>query len=110
MEFDNDGKMIIRDDTSIPKEEDDESTEEIIQSKKNRRVSKLENVKHAKQEKQLGKEYKSKKSRGDVKLKHQLYEPYAYVPLDSRKYSKKMRDDTVKQMSSVVRNNKRKRG
>merc|ERR1711862_537629 len=105
-------------DDSVQKEEendDDESKDESMkQPKKNRRVSKLENVKNAKQnknkQKQLGSEYKSKKSKGDVKLKHQMYEPYAYVPLDSRNYSKKMRDGTVQQMSSVVRNNKRKRG
>merc|ERR1711862_899713 len=55
MEFDNDGKMIIPDDDSVQKEEndDDESKDESMKQpkKKNRRVSKLENVKNAKQNK-----------------------------------------------------------
>jgi len=128
MEFDDDGKMIIPDDN--PKEEDDDdsddsaSEKDVIQVKSNKqpRISKHQTVKDAKQNKnkkgvqknnnvkELGAAYKSKKAKGDVKLNHQTYEPYAYVPLDSRNYSKKKRGMTVKQMGSVVRSNKRKRG
>merc|ERR1711982_231840 len=101
----------------------DSASEKDVQMKSNkeRRISKHQTVKDAKQNKnkkggknnnvkELGAAYKSKKAKGDVKLQHQAYEPYAFVPLDSRNYSKKKRGMTVKQMGSVVRNNKRKRG
>jgi ribosomal RNA-processing protein 12 len=40
---------------------------------------------------QLGAAYKSRKAGGDVKKKGQKFEPYAFVPLDGRSYSKKNR-------------------
>lgn len=55
------------------------------------------------QQHRLGAAYRSKKSGGDVKRKDQKLEPYAYVPLDGRSYSKKNRRAAVEQMSSVVR-------
>jgi len=60
----------------------------------------------------LGSAYKSKKAGGDVKKKNQKFEPYAYVPLDGRNYTKKNRGKSVEQMATVVRQkggNKRKR-
>jgi ribosomal RNA-processing protein 12 len=63
-----------------------------------------------KRAKQYGTAYKSKKAGGDVKKKGQKFEPYAYVPLDGKQYSKKHRRATVESMSSVVRGKgKRKR-
>jgi ribosomal RNA-processing protein 12 len=50
----------------------------------------------------LGASYKSWKAGGDVMKKGQRYEPYAYVPLDGRSYSKKNRRRAVEQMSTVV--------
>ena len=58
---------------------------------------------------QLGAAYKSRKAGGDVKKKGQ-YEPYAYVPLDGRSYSKKNRRRAVEEMATVVpKGGKRKR-
>ena len=51
---------------------------------------------------QLGAAYKAKKAGGDAKKKGQKYDPYAYVPLDGRSYTKKNRRNAVEQMSSVV--------
>lgn len=55
----------------------------------------------------LGDAYKSKKAGGDVKKKGQKFEPYAYVPLDGRSYTKKNRRNAVEQLDSVVRGRKR---
>lgn len=61
------------------------------------------------QKHQLGATYRSRKAGGDVKRKDQKLEPYAFVPLDGRSYSKKNRRAAVEQMSSVVSKGKRKR-
>lgn len=53
--------------------------------------------------KPLGAEFKSKKAGGDVKKKTDTFEPYAYVPLDGKSYTKKNRASSVVRMSSVVR-------
>ncbi len=58
----------------------------------------------------LGSLYKAKGAGGDVKKKGQKYEPYAYVQLDGRNYTKKNRRQAVEKMGSVVqRGNKRPR-
>lgn len=55
-----------------------------------------------------GSAYKAKKAGGDVKKKGQKYEPYAYVQLDGKQYTRKNRRQAVEQMGSVVhRANKR---
>jgi ribosomal RNA-processing protein 12 len=51
---------------------------------------------------QLGAAYKARKAGGDTKKKSHKYDPYAYVPLDGRSYTKKNRRNAVEQMSSVV--------
>lgn len=55
----------------------------------------------------LGDAYKSKKAGGDVKRKDQKYDPYAYVPLDGRRYAKKHRRHAVEQLDTVVRGSKK---
>ena len=135
MEFDNQGRIIISD--GMPKAggsrnestehyaSDDEENLELKAGGKRRRVSKFESVKLAKAGKDaarakkqkakkeattsLGSAYKSKKSGGDVKKKGQQYEPYAYVPLNAKDYTKKNRGKAVDKMGTVVRNSKRKR-
>jgi len=57
-----------------------------------------------------GAAYKSKKASGDVKKKNQKFEPYAYIPLDGKSYSKKHRSTAVSQMSSVIRSGAGKKG
>ena len=126
MEFNEDGKLIINDIEKIKSNEDDheeddaedrKENEQILAGGKRRRVSKFDNVKdlrkednlkqrqkHQKEENQsLGGAYKSKKAGGDVTKKGQKYQPYAYVPLDAKNYTKKNRGKSVAQMSSVVR-------
>ena len=118
MEFNDDGKLVVHDDRSHDKEENDLEASEG--NAKRRRISKLEAAKVARNEKSAKKQgqqtargpgsaYKSKKAGGDVKKKGQKYEPFAYVPLDWRAYSMKNRKNAVEQMSSVVRKGKRKR-
>jgi ribosomal RNA-processing protein 12 len=65
--------------------------------------------KQPKHQPRLGAAYRSKRSGGDVKRKDQALEPYAYVPLDGRSYSKKNRRAAVEQMSSVVRSGGRRK-
>ena len=118
MVFNDDGKLVVLDEEHDKAKSED--VEELQDSNKRRRISKLEAAKVARNEKSSKKQsqhkapgpgsaYKSKKAGGDVKKKGQKYEPYAYVPLDGRSYSKKNRKTAVEQMSSVVRQGKRKR-
>lgn len=118
MEFNDDGKIVVHDDRSHDKEENE--VEAAEGNAKRRRISKLEAAKVARNDRSAKKQaqqtargpgstYKSKKAGGDVKKKGQKYEPFAYVPLDGRAYSKKNRKNAVEQMSSVVRQGKRKR-
>ncbi len=130
-EYDNLGRIVISDNVSlfsgkhVVKEQNDYDGDGIGErndSGKRRRVSKFESVKLTKANKDTGKgtrqksatsfgaAYRSKKAGGDVKKKGQKYEPYAYVPLDAKDYTKKNRDSAVSKMSSVVRSTKRRRG
>jgi ribosomal RNA-processing protein 12 len=134
MEFDDAGRIIISD--GMPKpggvkidaegyDSDDHENAELKAGGKRRRVSKFESVKLAagkdaakakmhrfrgEQAASIGAAYKSKKAGGDVKKKGQKYEPYAYVPLNAKDYTRKNRGKAVSKMGTVVRNNKRKRG
>jgi len=117
VEFDASGKLVvhdIEDGFSTVNHDDDET---MFTSKSQRsmtsKVSKLSRAKDERKKNQKlsarpGQSYKSKRAGGDVKRKGQKYEPYAYVQLDGRSYSKKNRRNAVEQMSSVVqRGNKR---
>jgi ribosomal RNA-processing protein 12 len=127
MEFDEMGRLVVPDDSEVAFGEGDKGVannedgeDEIAVPSKRQRVSKFENAKVArdqahkqksknKQAQPLGAAYKSRKAGGDVKKKGQKYEPYAYVPLDGKSYTKKNRRDTVERMSTVVKGGKRKR-
>jgi len=58
---------------------------------------------------ELGSAYKSKRAGGDVKTKGQKYEPYAFVPLNGRSFSKRNRRTAIEHMSTVVSSKRRKR-
>ena len=124
MEFDDMGRLVVPDDMDTANGEEhiaaEEELDEIAVASKRQRINKFESAKIArdeankkkskKQVKELGAAYKSKRAGGDVKKKGQKYEPYAFVPLDGKSYSKKNRRTTVEQMSTVVRKGgKRKR-
>ena len=125
MEFDEMGKLIIHGiDTSRNNDDDESENAEMSRGGKRIKMSKFENAlaardeAHAKKNQKknnvsgLGAAYKSKKAGGDVKKKNQKFEPYAFVPLDGRNYTKKNRGKSVEAMSTVVRQkagNKRKR-
>lgn len=122
MEFDDDGKLVVLDSTNESDEKlnrvgHDEASILSASLKKKRRLNgdggatPNENKRNKKKSASLGAAYKSKKAGGDVKRKGQKLEPYAFVPLDGRSYSKKNRRDAVQKMSSVVRaGSKRKQG
>lgn len=100
-EMDNTGKLIIREEVDEPVQEDAEDNSTRHRENKRRRLDNKGG---------LGSSYKSKKAGGDVKRKGQKYEPYAFMPLDGRSYTKKNRGAMVEQMSTVVRGrDKRKR-
>jgi ribosomal RNA-processing protein 12 len=111
LEFDDDGRLIVREEVEKPTE----LVENLPDNRSKRRrldsnASKSLQGSKSQKSNQLGSNYKAKKAGGDVKRKGQTLEPYAYVPLDGRQYSKKNRHNAVNQMSSVVRNGgKRKR-
>ncbi len=128
MMFDDDGKLVVRDDDDddgrqsttvemdeiIPMQGSNKrrrlmSSSSSLQSKgqSSQNTGGINNTKKNNRSKNLpsiGASYQSKKAGGDVQKKGQMYEPYAYVPLDGRAYTKKHRRTTVEQMSTVVRN------
>ena len=126
MEFDGSGKLVVGGDDHINfSSNNNDEDDEAEHVGKKQRVSKYEsaktvrdnlNVKKSKKKQQdkrdsktLGAAYKSTKAGGDVRRKNQ-YEPYCFVPLEGRNFSKKNRGKSVEQMSSVVRQGgKRKR-
>jgi len=123
MEFDNSGKLVVGGDDKINFGEDNDGADDaenadIKRGVKKQRLSKYDSAvasrdkthvtKNKKKQQQnktqsLGAAYKSKKAGGDVMKKDQKFEPYAFVPLDGKKYSKKIRGKTVDEMSTVVR-------
>lgn len=117
MEFDASGKLVVHDmEEEAPNQHDDSGT--VFSSKSRRSVgdrsvrsqTSRKDAKRKSNSKALGAAYKAKKAGGDNKKKGQKFEPYAYMQLDGRKYSKKNRRQAVEQMSSVVqRGNKRQR-
>jgi ribosomal RNA-processing protein 12 len=117
MEFDDDGKLVVPgDDDDKDEQKAVEPGEELAMNDRNKR-QKLTKAgddiikrRKGQSSNSLGASYKSKKAGGDVQKKGQKFEPYAFVPLDGRAFSKKNRRKAVEQMSSVVRKGgKRKR-
>jgi ribosomal RNA-processing protein 12 len=129
MEFDELGRLLVRDDLEEESErrqatihDDDEDDQIESRGVKKRKLSKFESAKIARDEakkkkmtknlevRALGAAYKSKKAGGDVQKRGQKFEPYAFVPLDGKSYTKKNRRKAVESMSTVVRgSSKRKR-
>uniref|UniRef100_A0A7S0XQM2 RRP12 HEAT domain-containing protein n=1 Tax=Pseudo-nitzschia delicatissima TaxID=44447 RepID=A0A7S0XQM2_9STRA len=113
MEFDSSGKLVVREVEEEPEQQDDSAT--VFSSKSRRslgdRSARTQNSRKDSRKnktKALGAAYKAKKAGGDSKKKGQKFEPYAYMQLDGRKYSKKNRRQAVEQMGTVVqRGNKR---
>jgi ribosomal RNA-processing protein 12 len=128
LEFDDHGRLVVNDDDDMQDEVVDmadavhEHANIGSNSNKRRKLNKggeSESVNSGKSKskndrnkkvRDLGASYKSRKAGGDVKKKGQKFEPYAYVPLDGRSYSKKNRRRAVEQMATVVpQGGKRKR-
>jgi ribosomal RNA-processing protein 12 len=115
MEFDDDGKLVVPGDDKDEKmaAEPDEELAMNDQNKRRRLTKTGDDASRRKKgqnSNSLGASYKSRKAGGDVQKKGQKFEPYAFVPLDGRAYSKKNRRKAVEQMTSVVRKGgKRKR-
>ena len=128
MEFDELGRLLVRDDLDEQSSrrqstvhDVDEDDNNDMQRIKKRKLSKFESAKIARDDakkkitknqdvRSLGAAYKSKKAGGDVQKKGQKFEPYAFVPLDGKSYTKKNRRNAVESMSTVVRGGgKRKR-
>uniref|UniRef100_A0A7S4EQ48 RRP12 HEAT domain-containing protein n=1 Tax=Pseudo-nitzschia australis TaxID=44445 RepID=A0A7S4EQ48_9STRA len=114
MEFDSSGKLVVRDMDDELEHNDDGGTVYSFKSRRStadrstldRSISKDSTRK--KNTARPGSAYKTKKAGGDTKKKGQKFEPYAYMQLDGRNYSKKNRRHAVEQMGSVVqRRNKR---
>jgi ribosomal RNA-processing protein 12 len=115
IEFDSSGKLIIIDDAEQTRNSMHMTENSVIQKggtigrKESNRGSGSNSIKDArgnqkpKNSRKLGSAYKAKAAGGDVKKKGQKYDPYAYVPLDGRSYTKKNRHLAVEQMSTVVR-------
>jgi len=123
MEFDELGRLVVHDvdDSSTRQQTTLDNDEEIenleTRSFKKRKISKFETAKidrdvaqkKKSKTKALGAAYKSKKSGGDVKKKGQKFEPYAFVPLDGKSYTKNNRRKAIESISTVIRNSNGKR-
>lgn len=108
IEFDASGKLVIADDSekhSVGGHDDSFGSGRALSDNKAegsaKRAQKTKKV-PPKREQRLGSSYKSKKAGGDVKRTGQKYDPYAYVPLDGRSYTKKNRHHAVDQMGAIV--------
>ncbi len=121
MEFDDMGRLIVFDDSSRPgtntteADDADQEDKEFIPASKKRKSNQPELKSKSRNQSNVtkgpGAAYKSKKAGGDVKKKGHKFEPYAYIPLDGKRYTKKNRRKAVEEMSTVVRSGaKRKRG
>jgi ribosomal RNA-processing protein 12 len=115
MEFDSSGKLVVHDmeelDSTNKKDDGDtifsfkskrSTTSERSALTRDTRDSTKKKKKALNNGARLGSAYKAKKAGGDTKKKGQKFEPYAYMQLDGRNYSKKNRRQAVEQMSSVV--------
>lgn len=107
--FDSQGRLII---TAMRNSGDHQkaknSSDNIISDSDARITEKNVRVNRV-QGRALGDAYKSNKSGGDVKRKGQKLDPYAYVPLDGKSYTKKNRSRAVEQFGTVIRGRKRQR-
>ena len=117
MEFDSSGKLVVREmeEETETNNQDDAATAYSFKSRRSmgdrsqgtrnstasRKDANSKNKKNSKAG--VGSAYKAKKAGGDNKKKGQKFEPYAYMQLDGRNYSKKNRRNAVEQMTSVVR-------
>ena len=140
MEFDDTGRLIVNGGEQEPESEvgessdaaaagddDDDDGFEGGQGSGKYGLEKLNNAmkyekamsrdrEHAKKKRRLektsapGAMYKAKKAGGDVRRKGDKFEPYAYIPLAGKKYTKKFKGGAIKEMAQVVRSKgKRKR-
>ncbi|KAL7557491.1 hypothetical protein ACA910_019338 [Epithemia clementina (nom. ined.)] len=115
MEFDDEGRLIVHDEDTTQRASFANNEHAI----KKQRTTKLgdakkvsprnQKTKNPPDKHQLGAAYKSKKAGGDVTRKNQTYEPYAFVPLNGKSYSRKNRRAAVEHMSSVVRKGKKRK-
>jgi ribosomal RNA-processing protein 12 len=105
IEFDVSGKLVVPDSHSerhSTNQYDDNMSYGTTQSRIKVEDSAPAKKIPQKRAQKLGSSYKAKKAGGDVKKKGQKYDPYAYVPLDGRSYTKKNRHHAVEQMGAVV--------
>jgi len=117
MEFDSSGKLVVHDidEVDLANNMDDNDTISSFKSKRStserssltRKRDSTKKKKAVNNGEKLGSAYKSKKAGGDTKKIGQKFEPYAYMRLDGRNYSKKNRRNAVDEMSAVVRGGKK---
>jgi ribosomal RNA-processing protein 12 len=114
IEFNESGKLVIREMEEVDSAAKHSDERTLLSLKSNPTISRRTRIdtrvkqKDVRRTMKLGQSYEAKKAGGDMKKKGQKYEPYAYVQLDGKRYSRKNRRQAVEQMSSVVqRGNKR---
>jgi ribosomal RNA-processing protein 12 len=117
IEFDGSGKLVVRDVQNVHARVsmsswEDAATLDLLRCKR-ATPTRSENVSRksvgtgTKEHKtklttRPGQAYKAKKAGGDLKRKGQKYEPYAYMQLDGRKYTRKNRRQALEQMGSIL--------
>lgn len=105
--FDDRGRLVVTTRSNDARQNPEDYIVSLTNSSVARNMEKRVHVGQEQRGKKLGAAYKSKKAGGDVKRKGQQFDPYAYVPLDGKSYTKKNRRRAVDQLDSVVRGRKR---
>jgi ribosomal RNA-processing protein 12 len=108
VKFDDRGRLVVTDDGNETKK--DVSKQMMAEAHRSNTRDKVVDRDPRRQKdkgKKLGESYKARRAGGDVKRKGQKLDPYAYVPLDGRSYTKKNRRNAVEQLETVVRGRKR---
>jgi ribosomal RNA-processing protein 12 len=105
--FDDRGRLVVTTRSNDARQSPEDYIVSLTNSSMARNMEKRVHVGQEQRGKKLGAAYKSKKAGGDVTRKGQKFDPYAYVPLDGKSYTKKNRHRAVDQLDSVVRGRKR---
>jgi ribosomal RNA-processing protein 12 len=105
--FDERGRLIISSRSNDAQQREEDHAGTLATSSNSKKPGTSVHAGHHQTSKKLGDAYMSKKAGGDVRRKGQKFDPYAYVPLDGKSYTKKNRRHAVEQLDTVVRGRKR---
>ena len=105
--FDDRGRLVIKQKSNDACQKPENFIPRATSSSKTRKSEHVANGDHKQRGKKIGDAYTSTKAGGDVRRKGQLFDPFAYVPLEGKSYTKKNRRYAVKELDRLVGGRKR---